>query len=91
MEILAMAMLTLKSSIIEFCHTVSIVSLPTPLLKEEIGLLIVGYKGKDIKKSIKWGWTPKKKRRGGSRKKRGAEKALSKILNKRLCMQKNYE
>ena len=60
-----MAMLTLKSSIIEFCHTVSIVSLPTPLLKEEIGLLIVGYKGKDIKKSIKWGWTPKKKEVGG--------------------------
>lgn len=71
MEILAMAMITLKSSIIEFCHTVSIVSLPTPLLKEEIGLLIVGYKGKDIKKSIKWRWTPKKKGGGGSRKKGG--------------------
>ena len=60
-----MAMLTLKSSIIEFCHTVSIVSLLTPLLKEKIGLLIVGYKGKDIKKLIKWRWTPKKK--GGGR------------------------
>ena len=65
-----MAMLTLKSSIIEFCHTVSIVSLLTPLLKEKIGLLIVGYKRKDIKKSIKWRWTPKKKG-GGSRKKGG--------------------
>ena len=71
MEILAMAMLTLKSSIIEFCHTVSIVSLLTPLLKEKIGLLIVGYKGKDIKKSIKWRWTPKKKGGGGVVKKGG--------------------
>ena len=61
MEILAMAMLTLKSSIIEFCHTVPIVSLLTPLLKGKIGLLIVGYKRKDIKKSIKWRWTLKKK------------------------------
>ena len=69
-----MAMLTLKSSIIEFCHTVSIVSLPTPLLKEEIGLLIVGYKGKDIKKSIKWGWTPKKKRWGGGVVKKGGQR-----------------
>ena len=33
----------------------------------------------------------KKEVGGGGRKKRGAEKALSKILNKRLCMQKNYE
>ena len=66
MEILAMAMLTLKSSIIEFCHTVSIVSLLTPLLKEKIGLLIVGYKGKDIKKLIKGRWTPKKKGGGES-------------------------